>query len=247
MGCYSLHLVGESNYQGAVGQLRVGDPVKLTPEPGNRFDPRAIAAVSRRVGLIGYVERDSWITRAMLDEATPVASRVAEIIGGEPGKPMLGVVLEVLTAADATAALVKGAGAAETAAVPSKRRGKAGCWTWIGGGLFGVVALIIIGAPETPPSNPASGGTAIVAAPPAARPQRNSPAINAAEFAALRTGMSRAAATEIVGSPGELISESDIAGYRTIMVQWQGDGFGANANAMFQNDRLISKAQLGLK
>ena len=76
---------------------------------------------------------------------------------------------------------------------------------------------------------------------------KNSPKITKAEFEQLQTGMSRQQVADIVGSPGEVISESNLAGISTVMVKWDGSGsLGANANAMFQNDKLISKAQLGL-
>ncbi|KLE32499.1 hypothetical protein AAW00_13465 [Aurantiacibacter luteus] len=72
--------------------------------------------------------------------------------------------------------------------------------------------------------------------------------MSAAEFASLRSGMSYSEAVAIIGGPGELMSESDIAGYNTRMYQWDGEGgFGANANAMFQNDELVNKAQFGLE
>jgi len=66
---------------------------------------------------------------------------------------------------------------------------------------------------------------------------------------ALANGMTYAQATAIIGVPGELLSENDIAGIHTTMYMWEGSndsGFGANANAMFQNDALISKSQFGL-
>lgn len=75
----------------------------------------------------------------------------------------------------------------------------------------------------------------------------NDPRITAAEFAAIRPGMTPAQVEAIVGSPGELMSENEMAGIHTFMVQWEGDGgFGANANAMFQDGKLIQKAQFGL-
>ena len=55
---------------------------------------------------VGYVERESWLTRAILDDRTAVSAAVQEIIGGEPGKPSRGVVLEVLTGNDVTDAAV---------------------------------------------------------------------------------------------------------------------------------------------
>ena len=50
-------------------------------------------------------------------------------------------------------------------------------------------------------------------------------------------------------APASFSSENDIAGIHTAMYMWEGSndaGFGANANAMFQNDALISKSQFGL-
>lgn len=51
----------------------------------------------------------------------------------------------------------------------------------------------------------------------------------------------------IIGSEGELTSQVDIAGYDTKMYIWHGESTGANANATFQNNALVSKAQIGLK
>ena len=70
--------------------------------------------------------------------------------------------------------------------------------------------------------------------------------ITAAEFAAIQTGMSRAEVTAIIGSPGTLLSESTIAGHHTEVRMWEGDGVGANANVMFQDNAVVSKAQFGL-
>ena len=103
MGSYPVGLVGEAHYQGAIAQLRVGDPIKLTPEPDNPYDPRAVAAVHKGLGTVGYLARDSWLTVAMLDSGTKVAARVQDIPG--EGRGMRGVVLEVRTGAEARAAL----------------------------------------------------------------------------------------------------------------------------------------------
>lgn len=76
----------------------------------------------------------------------------------------------------------------------------------------------------------------------------NEPTMTAAEFAQLETGMSYSEVAEIVGGEGEVMSESEMAGTRTVMYSWEGEGsMGANANAMFQNDELINKAQFGLE
>lgn len=101
MGRYSTELVGESNYQPAVKRLRVGDPIELRHEPDNRFDADAVCATDVAGRTIGYVPRGSWLQRVVAEDGTDVVARVRAIIGGEAGKPSLGVVLDVFTAADA--------------------------------------------------------------------------------------------------------------------------------------------------
>lgn len=65
--------------------------------------------------------------------------------------------------------------------------------------------------------------------------------------------MSYSEAATLLGREGEEISRNRIAGIpnlmepiETVMFQWTNPGF-SNMNAMFQNDRLISKAQFGLR
>lgn len=134
-------------------------------------------------------------------------------------------------------------------AAPAKKRG-CGFYALVGAGVLvglGVLGAIMDPAPSVPAASDAagSGEQAGQAAP---VEQANAPGITAAEFAALRTGMTHAEAAAIIGSAGELISESEIAGYHTVMYQWPGEsGLGANANAMFQNDALVNKAQFGLE
>jgi len=72
--------------------------------------------------------------------------------------------------------------------------------------------------------------------------------VNMENYSKLQTGMSYEEVVSILGSNGEEMSSNDIAGYKNVMYKWDGDGsFGANMNAMFQNGKLIQKAQYGLK
>lgn len=72
--------------------------------------------------------------------------------------------------------------------------------------------------------------------------------VTLAQFSQLRDGMSYAQASAALGRPGTEMSRTNISGIVTVMYSWQGRGrAGANMNAMFQNDRLISKAQFGLE
>ena len=65
-------------------------------------------------------------------------------------------------------------------------------------------------------------------------------------YGELRTGMTYRQAVATLGAEGVEMSSNDIGGSHTVMYQWKA-GMMANMNAMFQNDKLISKAQFGLK
>ena len=83
---------------------------------------------------------------------------------------------------------------------------------------------------------------------PATEETRSRSGVTMANFRRLESGMSYEEVTGILGKEGEEISSSDIAGIHTVMYQWMGDtGWGANMNVMFQDDKLIQKAQFGLK
>ena len=72
--------------------------------------------------------------------------------------------------------------------------------------------------------------------------------VNMENYAKLQTGMTYEEVVSILGQQGEEMSSTDMGGYKTVMYKWNGDsGFGANMNAMFQNGKLVSKAQLGLQ
>lgn len=62
----------------------------------------------------------------------------------------------------------------------------------------------------------------------------------------IKNGMSYKKVVEIIGFEGEELSQSDVAGIKTIMYQWVNDD-GSNMNATFQNNKLQTKAQFGLK
>ncbi|SHH37497.1 DUF3862 domain-containing protein [Desulforamulus hydrothermalis] len=81
-------------------------------------------------------------------------------------------------------------------------------------------------------------------------PSANKPTISKEEFDQLKSGMSYEEATAIIGGPGVVISESGNPGdqLHTVMYQYEGEGdLGANANLLFQGNKLQNKAQFGLK
>ena len=119
MGRYSVGLVGESNYQAAIGQLSPGDPVTIQHEPDNPHDPRAIRVADVTGSTIGYIPRGSWVGRALIDDGLAMSATVERVTGGTPGQRSRGVVLAVSTAGDAApAATPPAARAAPPTAVP---------------------------------------------------------------------------------------------------------------------------------
>jgi len=72
--------------------------------------------------------------------------------------------------------------------------------------------------------------------------------VTKAAFLRLQTGMSYAQAVSILGSDGDEEVHSEMAGVVTVSYRWKGEGtIGANMSAMFQNDKLVTKAQFGLE
>ena len=69
--------------------------------------------------------------------------------------------------------------------------------------------------------------------------------VTISKYNQITEGMSYGEVKSIMGSPGEELSRSNVAGYVTVMYAWKNPD-GSNMNAMFQNDKLISKAQAGL-
>lgn len=68
---------------------------------------------------------------------------------------------------------------------------------------------------------------------------------SASTFANIQNGMKQRDLFDLVG-PGELLSESSVGDIHTVMYQWKNSD-GSNFNVMLQNDRVVMKAQYGLK
>lgn len=115
-------------------------------------------------------------------------------------------------------------------------------------GGAGIFLLLLVGAAAIyflwSAIYPTQGGTSLfgrMALPNSSAP----PVVTLGEYNQIREGMSYEDVRRIIGASGEELSRSNIAGYITVMYSWANSD-GSNMNAMFQNNRLISKAQLGL-
>lgn len=77
--------------------------------------------------------------------------------------------------------------------------------------------------------------------------ETNGAEITLDEFNSIETGMTYQEVVDIIGSEGTLSSENTIGDTNTKMYIWYGKDGLSNANFIFSNDSLTSKAQLGLK
>lgn len=67
-------------------------------------------------------------------------------------------------------------------------------------------------------------------------------------FQQIRNGMTYRQVEKIIGKEGTLLSSYGEGEHNTFIMQWNGYGsIGANATVTFQNNKVISKAQFGLK
>lgn len=134
---------------------------------------------------------------------------------------------------------------APVAVAPKKKRA---WWAWI---LFALGALVLCGIvgnmlpdkSDTATTRPASSGA------PAAPKATDAPKahVDKAAFDRVENGMDCDKLADIFGGPGEVMSESELAGIKTTMLDWKAGVFGANVSIMCQDGKVISKAQFGLK
>jgi hypothetical protein len=116
-----------------------------------------------------------------------------------------------------------------------------GCLMAVGGlVLFVFIAVLLFSKSGNQQSTSSPSSNASKASSPTA-------AVTMESYNRLKNGMTYAQVVQVLGKDGEELSSSDIGGIKTIMYKWDGNGFGANMNAMFQNNKLMSKAQFGLK
>ncbi|HWP50749.1 MAG TPA: DUF3862 domain-containing protein [Clostridia bacterium] len=77
---------------------------------------------------------------------------------------------------------------------------------------------------------------------------KNPETMSYGEYTKIKTGMTYDEVCEIIGSYGDEMARTEMAGYQTVIVGWEGEGtIGANANVTFQNGKVITKAQAGLQ
>lgn len=68
------------------------------------------------------------------------------------------------------------------------------------------------------------------------------------KYNSIKMGMAAKQVYEIVGGFGEVLSQNKVAGHETVVLKYNGNGsLGSNANITIQDDKVVGKAQVGLK
>ncbi len=146
MGRYSATLTGEEEFQTAIAQLSPGDEVTLRPVLGDPDSPRALRCTDISGANIGFIARDNWLAKTVLDQKSAVRTLVESI--SDPA-PVRRVTLTVLTGADAEPS--------KPAPPPVPAKKPMGCLKIVGIGIAGFLGLAVIGAiidpkPKTAPA-----------------------------------------------------------------------------------------------
>ena len=110
-------------------------------------------------------------------------------------------------------------------------------WSWIFGPVQHVRPSLPVSA--SPDPAPAEQKSYIEVRGPA-------PGVTMRNYSRIEPGMSYRQVVAILGKDGTEVSSNQIGDLSTVMYQWTG-GFMANMHVMFQNDRMVSKAQFGLE
>lgn len=120
-------------------------------------------------------------------------------------------------------------------------------------GLGILAGALVIGAIVRPrPEQQANVESQATSARPAEKPssKESEPAaegVTMAGYQRLQTGMTYRQVVAILGEEGEELSSNEIAGTRTVMYKWSTRFGTGNMNVMFQDDKMIQKAQFGLQ
>jgi hypothetical protein len=107
--------------------------------------------------------------------------------------------------------------------------------------VIGFIVLTACGQAAAP-----AGAQAPALPPPTAAPVAVTGTASMADFLAIQPGMTLADVERTIGSPGTLVSQTDMAGYSSAIYSWDGDTVLATVMVMFENGRVVNKTEFGL-
>lgn len=76
--------------------------------------------------------------------------------------------------------------------------------------------------------------------------EKESAGLTEEKYNSIETGMTYDEVVDIIGEDGTNISESEVAGIKTVIYEWTSSESWGNANITFQNDKVVNKAQFGV-
>jgi hypothetical protein len=241
---------GSSRQEYIKKYCRPGYHLYLMPEPENQADRNATAVYvtdsKNNAYQIGYVTQNANDdVHSALVNGEPVNMRITEITGGTADAPNRGVNVEISIGGKsqgptAPNIVTNASNKSVAPAIPAPQAGqpnpvqyvvieqpkKKASWAW-----YVIITVLIFGS-ICVCLNMSNLGS--------------NPVVTMDKFNKIQSGMSYQQVVNIIGKQGEESSRVDVSGYNTVLYMWQ-NGDGTNMNAMFQNDKLVSKAQFGLK
>lgn len=133
---------------------------------------------------------------------------------------------------------------------------KFGCLGIIGLFVLIIVAALAFGGTETTETAEKAPADSPAEAAPTAEEPKEEPAeepakegvLTSEKYDQIKSGMTYEEVVAIIGSEGQVMSESGDKGteFHTAMYEWETDGFMSAANIMFQNNKMMSKSQMGV-
>lgn len=82
---YPVRLVGTRNYAAAIKRARIFDAAAILREVGNPHDADALVVVDGDGATLGYIPRDNWVRRAIVDEGRGGRAVIESVTIGADG------------------------------------------------------------------------------------------------------------------------------------------------------------------
>lgn len=112
--------------------------------------------------------------------------------------------------------------------------------------VLAFVALQCSSTTKTGSDTPAAGQPT-AAQPAAVATTAPAAGVTLAQYEQLTDGITYDAAVAILGEPSQELSRTSVGGITTVMYMWNGAAPASNMNAMFQDGKMVSRSQFGLK
>jgi hypothetical protein len=118
---------------------------------------------------------------------------------------------------------------------------------WILVGIFALAFVNLNGSQKAVPASAPVATGLQQAAPAKASTAAPLCTVDMEKFLNMKEGMSRSQIERDIGCPGEVLSSGTAGKFQTVLLAWKGNSPSSKMRAVFRNNTLVSKAQLGLR